>query len=88
MMGLRGSRCEAKHEPDTPLRFEVVPGTIATHKGHTVVILESTVGSEVRVRDTATGMEQDVPVSNLNGITVSLSRIDIQDRWERVRIGR
>jgi putative transposase len=63
----------------------VAPGTIAAHQGHTVVILESTVGSEVRVRDIATGMEHDVPVSDLNGIIVSLSRNDIQDRRERVR---
>jgi hypothetical protein len=85
MMRLRGSRCVATHEPDTPLRFEAAPGTIAAHHGYTAVILESTVGSEVRERDIATGMKQDVPVSDLNSITVSLSRNDIQDRWERVR---
>lgn len=74
-----------KRKLDTPLRFEVAPGIAVAHDGHTVVILEATSGSQVRVRDVATGAEHTVSISELSGIAGGLTRGDILDRWERVR---
>jgi hypothetical protein len=45
----------AKRKPETPLRLEIAPGVAAAHAGHTVIILEAINGSQVRVRDIATG---------------------------------
>jgi putative transposase len=75
----------AKRKPETPLRLEIAPGIAAAHNGHTVIILEAINGSQVRVRDVATGTEEAVLVSELSGIALGLSRDDIRHRWERVR---
>ena len=74
-----------KRKPETPLRLEIAPGIIAAHAGQTVVILERIYGSQVRVRDVATGTEQTVPVCELSGAALGLSRKDTQRRWEIVR---
>jgi len=68
-------RCRvAKREPETPLRLEIAPGVIAAHTSQTVVILEPINGSDVRVRDVATGSEKVVPVGELGGAALGLSR--------------
>jgi hypothetical protein len=85
MMRLSGSRHLAKRKPEAPLRLEIAPGIAAAHNGHTVIILEAINGSQVRVRDVATGTEEAVLVSELSGIALGLSRDDIRHRWERVR---
>lgn len=85
MMRQHGTRRVAKRKPEMPLRMEIAPGIAAAHDSHAVIILESINGSEVRVRDVATGAEQSVPVSELSGIPLGLSRADIQHRWESVR---
>jgi putative transposase len=85
MMRQHGTRRVAKRKPEMPLRMEIAPGIAAAHDSHTVIILEPINGSEVRVRDVATGAEQSVPVSELSGISLGLSRADIQHRWESVR---
>jgi putative transposase len=74
-----------ERKPETPLRFDVAPGAAVAHAGHTVVVLEVLEGSKVRVRDVATGTEQDVPVADLSGISGSLSPSAIKQRWELVR---
>jgi hypothetical protein len=63
-----------KRKPDTPLRFEVAPGIVAAHDGHTVVILDAPSSLQVRVRDVATGAEQTVSISELSGIAGGLTR--------------
>lgn len=85
MMTLRGRYRVSKRKPETPLRLEIAPGVIAAHAGQTVVILERIDGSQVRVRDVATGTEQAVPVGELGGAALGLSRKDTQRRWEIVR---
>jgi AraC-like DNA-binding protein len=65
--------------------LEIAPGVIAAHAGQTVVILERIDGSQVRVRDVATGTVQAVPVGELGGAALGLSRKDTQRRWEIVR---
>src|SRR6266481_5546837 len=85
MMTLRGRYRVSKRKPETPLRLEIAPGVIAAHAGKTVVILERIDGSQVRVRDVATGTEQAVPVGELGGAALGLSRKDTQRRWEIVR---
>jgi hypothetical protein len=82
MMRLRGNRVVTKRKPDTPLRFEVAPGIVVAHDARTVLILEATSSSQVRIRNVATGSEQTVPVSQLRGIAGALSRRDILNRWE------
>ena len=72
---------------ETPLRFTVKPGTVAAQGGHTVVILELLGGSRVRVRHVATGTEHDVSVSELSGISSSLTPAQIKERREVVRHG-
>jgi hypothetical protein len=69
----------------TPLRVEIAPGVIAAHGGQTVVILEPIDGSEVRVRDMATGTEEVVPVCELAGAALGLSRKETQRRLESLR---
>ena len=64
---------------------EFITGVAAAHEGHTVIILETINGSQVRVQDVASGTKQSVPVSELKGIALGLSREDIQHRWESVR---
>lgn len=71
--------------PDTPLRLEIAAGAIAAHSSRTVVIVEPIDGSNVRVRDLATGTEQSVPLGELSGAALGLSRKDTQRRWELVR---
>ena len=79
-------RCRvAKREPETPLRLEIAPGVIAAHANQTVVILEPINGSDVRVRDVATGSEKVVPVGELGGAALGLSRKDTQRRLELLR---
>ncbi len=75
----------SKCYPDTPLRLEIAAGAIAAHSSRTVVILEPIDGSNVRVRDLATGTEQSVPLGELSGAALGLSRKDTQRRWELVR---
>jgi hypothetical protein len=75
----------SKRKPETPLRLEIAPGAIAAHASRTVVILERVHGSQVRVRDLATGTEQSVPVCELTGAALGLSRKDSQRQWEIVR---
>ena len=55
MMRQHGTRRVAKRKPEMPLRMEIAPGIAAAHDSHTVIILEPINGSEVRVRDVATG---------------------------------
>jgi AraC-like DNA-binding protein len=71
--------------PQTPLRLEIVPGVIAAYASQTVVILEPLDGSEVRARDVASGKEKIVPVCELSGAALGLSRKDTQRRLEAVR---
>jgi hypothetical protein len=78
-----GSCRVAKQKPETPLRLEIAPGIAAAHAGHTVIILEASNGSQVRVRDVATGAEQTVPVLELRGIAFGLTREEIQHRRAR-----
>ena len=85
MARLRGYGRVAERIPETPLRFDVAPGTVVAHAGHTVVITQSLEGSRVRVRDVATGTEQDAPVSELSGICGSLGPAAIKRRWKLVR---
>ena len=75
----------SKRTPETPLRLEVAPGVIAARASQTVIILEPIDGSQVRVRDVASGTEQTVPVCELSGAALGLSRKDTQRRWEMVR---
>jgi hypothetical protein len=84
MMTLPGRCRVSKRKPETPLRLEIAPGVIAAHASQTVVILERIDGSQVRVRDVATGTEQAVPVGELSGAALGLSRKDTQRRWEIV----
>jgi putative transposase len=78
-------RCRvSKRKPETPLRLEIAPGVIAAYASQTVVILERVDGSQIRVRDIATGTEQAVPVCDLSGAALGLSRKDTQRRWEIV----
>jgi putative transposase len=65
--------------------LEIAAGAIAAHSSRTVVILEPIDGSNVRVRDLATGTEQSVPLGELSGAALGLSRKDTQRRWELVR---
>jgi hypothetical protein len=51
--------------------LEIVPGVIAAHASQTVVILEPLEGSEVRVRDVASGIEKIVPVCELSGAALA-----------------
>jgi hypothetical protein len=81
MMRQHGTRRVAKRKPEMSLRFEIAPGVASAHDSHAVIILEPINGSEVRVRDLATWAEQSVPVSELSGIPLGLSRADIQHRW-------
>jgi transposase InsO family protein len=74
-----------RRKPDTPLRFEVAPGSVVAHNARTVLILETISSSQVRVRDVASGSEETVPVSELSGIAGGLSRRDVLNRWEQVR---
>jgi putative transposase len=68
-----------------PLRLDIAPGVAAAHDGHTVIILELVTGSEVRVRDVATGDEKSVPVSELAGVALGLSGDETRRRRESVR---
>ena len=80
------SRCRVpERRPETPLRLNIAPGVIAAHASHTVVILEPLHGSEIRVRDVATGAEKIVPVCELSGAALGLSRKDTQRRLESLR---
>jgi len=85
MRTLRGRCRVSKREPENPLQLEMASGVVAAHAGQTVVILEPIDGSQVRVRDVATGVEQTVPVYELSGAALGLSRQDTQRRWEQVR---
>jgi putative transposase len=75
----------SKRKPETPLQLQIAPGVVAARAGQTVIILEPIDGSQVRVRDIATGTEQTVPVCELSGAALGLSRKDTQRRWEIVR---
>jgi AraC-like DNA-binding protein len=80
------SRCRVpEREPATPLRLNIAPGVIAVHASQTVVILEPLHGSEIRVRDVASGIEKIVPVCELSGAALGLSRKDTQRRLETLR---
>jgi hypothetical protein len=68
-----------------PQRLDIAPGVAAAHDGHTVIILELVTGSEVRVRDVATGDEKSVPVSELAGVALDLSGDETRRRRESVR---
>jgi len=85
MMALTGRPRVSKREPETPLRLEIAPGVIAAHASQTVVILEPINGCEVRVRDVASGTEKVVPVCELAGAALGLSRKDTQRRLEAFR---
>src|ERR1700688_997592 len=85
MMALTGWSRVSKREPETPLRLEIAPGVIAAHASQTVIILEPIDGSQVRVRDVATGTEKVVPVGELSGAALGFSPKDTQRRRERVR---
>jgi hypothetical protein len=65
--------------------LNIAPGVIAAHASQTVVILEPLHGSEIRVRDVATGTEKIVPVCELSGAALGLSRKDMQRRLETLR---
>lgn len=85
MMTLRG-RCRlSKRKPENPLRLEIARGVVAAHASQTVIILEPIAGSQVLVRDVATGTEQPVPICELSGAALGLSSKDTQRRWEQVR---
>lgn len=75
----------SKRAPETPLRLEIAPGVIAAHASQTVIILEPINGCEVRVRDVASGTEMVVPVYELAGAALGLSRKDTQRRLEACR---
>jgi AraC-like DNA-binding protein len=60
-------------------------GQKAQLASRTVVILERIDGFQVRVRDLATGTEQSVPICELSGAALGLSRKDTQRRWKIVR---
>jgi putative transposase len=85
MMTLRGRYRVSRRKPETPLRLDITAGAIAAHDSRTVVILEHLDGSQVRVRDLATGTEHSVPVCELSGAALGLSRKDTQRQWEMVR---
>jgi len=85
MMTPRGRCRVSKCYTDTPLRLEIAAGAIAAHSSRTVVIVEPIDGSNVRVRDLATGTEQSVPLRELSGAALGLGRKDTQRRWELVR---
>ena len=72
--------------PETPLRFDLVPGTVVAHSGRTVVILNVLETSSVRVRDVATGMEQEVAAAELGGISGSLGPVAAKQRAEQTRL--
>ena len=74
-----------ERERETPLRLNIAPGVIAAHASQTIVILEPLHGSEIRVRDMATGTEKIVPVCELSGAALGLSRKDTQRRLESLR---
>lgn len=79
-------RCRvSKRTLEQPLQLQIAPGVVAARAGQTVIILEPIDGSQVRVRDVATGTEQTVPVCELSGTALGLSRKDTQRRWEIVR---
>jgi transposase len=65
--------------------LEIAPGVIAAHASQTVVILEPINGSQVRVRDVATGAEKAVPVGELGAAALGLTRKDTQRRLELLR---
>jgi putative transposase len=75
----------ARRTPEMPLRLDIAPDVAAAHDGHTVIILELVTGSEVRVRDVATGDEKSVPVSELAGVALGLSGDETRRRRESVR---
>ncbi len=75
----------SKRNPETPLRLEIFAGAVAAYANQTVLILEPVDGSQVRVRDVATGTEQTVPIGELSGAALGLSRKDTQRRLEIVR---
>ena len=85
MMRLRGRCRVSKRNPETPLRLEIVAGAVAAYANQTVLILEPIDGSQVRVRDVATGTEQTVPIGELSGAALGLSRKETQRRLEIVR---
>ena len=74
-----------KRSLEQPLQFQIAPGVVAAHAGQTVVILGLIDGSQVRIRDVASGAEQTVPLCDLSGAALGLSRKDAQRRWEIVR---
>ena len=75
----------SNRKPEQPLQLQIAPGVVAARAGQTVIILEPIDGSQVRVRDVATGTEQTVPVCELSGAALGLSRKNTQRRWEIVR---
>jgi transposase len=85
MMRLRGRCRVSNRKPEQPLQLQISPGVVAARAGQTVIILEPIDGTPVRVRDVATGTEQTVPVCELSGAALGLSRKDTQRRWEIVR---
>jgi hypothetical protein len=85
MMRLRGKCRVSNRKPEQPLQLQIAPGVVAARASQTVVILEPIDGSQVRVRDVATGTEQTVPVCELSGAALGLSRKNTQRRWEIVR---
>ena len=60
---LRRYRRVSEQIPETPLRFDVAPGTAVAHAGHTVVIVKVLEGSHVRIRAVATGAVLEVPAA-------------------------
>jgi hypothetical protein len=76
------------HFASRPLQLQIAAGVVAAHGSQTVVILKPIDGSQVRVRDVATGIEQTVPVCELSGAALGLSCKDTQRRWEMVRARR
>jgi AraC-like DNA-binding protein len=70
---------------ERPLQFQIAPGVVAAYASQTVVILGPIDGSQIRVRDVASGTEQTVPLRELSGAALGLSRKDTQRRWEIVR---
>ena len=55
MTTLRGSSRVSKRTREQPLRLEIAPGAVAAHASQTVIILAPIDGSQVRVRNVATG---------------------------------
>jgi hypothetical protein len=70
---------------ESPLRLEIRPGTIAAHGGQTVILVDHASGSQIRVRDIATGVEAEVAVLDLQSPASTLSIAESERRWALVR---